>query len=230
MNRIKKLLSLLILINLIGCLSAMEQQPIAEFIKIREIPNDQKVIADAGGKIVNCAEYIDLNAEDPITYVPFNELISQRAEYGIPYILSVVSYTQQDPPAIRHTYYDAVTINEILFGDIKKSKSKNNQTLCKYSFTKKLTHLTHPGTRAEIDSVTYIALDPIKKTATVIGTSTDIQDGSVNQQIFTRLFSGTKAFDQELLGEKNTNKLKVLAKRIREHYHKIASNLKDNKK
>ena len=214
MNSTKQLLALISIVGLISCASAMEEQPVSHFIKIQDIPKDELVFADhQGGKIENGQEYFDAQGEDPISYVSFNDLILARAPYGAPYILAVVAYKQQQPPAIRHTYYDAATINEILFGTISMTKSQKNRRVFKYAFNK---NNAHPATRAPIDSVTYIAIDPISKAAKVIGTSRQMQEGSpLEQQAFTRLFHESRSFNQELEGGKNPKTLKDIARKIK---------------
>lgn len=198
----------------------MEEQPVAEFIKIQDIPKGELVIANTGGKIENGVEYLDLQAEDPISYVPFSELINVKAPHNLPYILAVVSY-KQGPEAMRHSYYDARNLNETVYGKITVTKLGKNRKFA-YDFTK---NQNDPYSRTAIDDLTYFAIDPTLKTAKFIGTGSQIKR---NSKVLTRLFHENIKLDKELEKvDKNPRAISMISEKIKALYKLLPIHIKN---
>lgn len=186
---------ILVLLACAGNVHAMQEQP--EFIKIQELPKDQLIVANGAGKVENGIEYLDINAEEPIVFATYKELIDARKNYGVPYILAVVTY-RQDNNRLRHSYYDANTLNQATLGNIKKMGMKYRYKIKddKKDFNEKF---VDPLTRSAIEKITYFAISPQDKSVHLIGTSDHIIKGTeLDKQRLARLFKLDSVITQAL--------------------------------
>ncbi|MGE0009759.1 MAG: tetratricopeptide repeat protein [Candidatus Babeliales bacterium] len=127
--------------------------------------------------------------DEPVRFIPFGELIQDKARYSVPLILAVVTTEYTDPntniTTISHSYYEATGLNKFLFGQILHNMATKK---AKYSFNRRLHEpdaFRDPFTKQRIQSINYFTIDPEGHEMTHIGSDVDLFPVEAQQSVLT---------------------------------------------
>ncbi len=170
------------------------------FIKIQEIPENQelKIVENSPGLIKDGFECLDLSKDEPCLMSSFQEIMHQKAKYGLPFILGVVSLMEPSTTKICRAYYQATGINNAVFGSIEFNN--NEQKFHYYKNRLKLDQdkFRDPFCKLPIMEIQYFMINPRDGRAIWLAKDLDFFEDSLAQQFLLKLFFLHSQIDIEL--------------------------------
>lgn len=145
-------------------------------IALQQADAEISVDTNSGGRIIDDLEYLDITAIDPFLNKSFQELMQEKNQEQLPFILAIVAIKKNG--TLKHFYYDAHTVNKKLFGDDYAIRAEdkgpsNFSKLLSYTGTIKIESILLD----QIDSIKYFIINsPYDIQAEFIGTLSDLQN------------------------------------------------------